>query len=191
MSVTRLAVAGLALAGLLFAGCQSDIPVSDADKEVVLRAADLIPFGYGLEHTEQYEKFTKTKYFDGSHELTYEFETPDAEEDNALYMNVTVSIEKNSADAWTTHGAQDVGLKFGLKANGVEQREIENFYQYGDKSTFYLLEKDGHPIGNLFTVREGKRVLVLLISGMYFDDQASWRELVGEKLRKFSAYSPT
>ena len=181
----------LVLAATVLGGCERNLPVDDKDRAVVLRAADLIPFGYGLEKTEPYETFTKTRYLDGSHELTYEFETPDSEEENALYMNVTISVEKSTSDAWATHGAQDIGLGVGLKTNGITKREVKDFYKYGDSSTFYVLEKDGHPIGNAFTVRHGKRVYMLVLSGMYFDDAASWKELIEEKLETFSEYAPT
>ena len=182
---------GLLVAALGLPGCERNLPVGAAEKEVVLRAGDLIPFGYGLEKTEQYEKFTRIKYFDGSHELTYEYETPESEKENALYMNVTVSVEKSTSDAWTSKGAGEIGMQFGLKAGGVERREIKDFYKYGDTSSFFVLEKNGHPIGNLFSVREGKRVYVLIMSGMYFDDPDAWKELMEERLRKFSAYEPT
>lgn len=187
----HLAPVVLILAATVLGGCERNLPVDEQDKAVVLRAADLIPFGYGLEKTEPYEKFTKTKYLDGSHELAYEFETPDSEEENALYMNVTISVEKSNSDAWATHGAQDIGLGVGLKSSGITKREVKDFYKYGDSSTFYVLEKDGHPIGNAFTVRHGKRVYMLLLSGMYFDDAASWKELIEEKLKTFSEYAPT
>jgi len=184
-------VAAFLLAALGLVGCQRDLPISAADREVVLRAADLIPYGYGLEQTGRYETFKRIRYFDGSHELTYEFQTPDSEEENALYINVVVSVEKSTADALTSHGAEKVGLTIGLKANGVEQREIKDFYKYGDSSSFAILEKDGHPIGNIFTTRDGKRVFVLTLSGMYFDDAETFKELIEGRLRKFSVYQPT
>ena len=106
-------------------------------------------------------------------------------------MNVTISVEKSTSDAWATHGAQDIGLGVGLKTNGITKREVKDFYKYGDSSTFYVLEKDGHPVGNAFTVRHGKRVYMLLLSGMYFDDAVSWKELIEEKLETFSEYAPT
>src|SRR3954469_8938614 len=139
----RLAHALLVLSAVVLGGCERNLPVDDRDRAVVLRAADLIPFGFGLEKTEPYETFTKTRYIDGSYELAYEFETPDSEEENALYMNVTLSVEKSPADAWTTLGAQDIGLGVGLKSNGLTRREIRNFYEYGDSSSFYVLERDG------------------------------------------------
>jgi len=190
--VRQLGFIGALLAfGLGLAGCERNLPVSAADKEVVLRAADLIPFGYGLEQTEQYEIFNRTKYFDGSHELTYQYQTPESEEENALYINVTVSVEKTLSDALTSHGAEEVGLTIGLKANGVQEREIEHFYEYGDKSRFSVLEKDGKPIGNIFITRDGTRVFALILSGMYFEDPDAFKELIEARLKKFSAYTPT
>jgi hypothetical protein len=179
------------LAALCLAGCERDLPISAADKEVVLRAADLAPYGFGLEETERYETFKRIRYFDGSHELTYEFQTPDSEQDDALYINVVISVEKTRSDALTTQGAQKVGLTVGLKSNDIEQREVENFYSYGDSSSFAILEKDGHPIGNVFSAREGRRVFMLTLSGMYFDDAATFKELIERRLKKFSAYEPT
>jgi hypothetical protein len=190
--VRQLARVGALLAlvsGL--AGCERNLPVGAAEREVVLRAADLIPFGYGLEQTEQYETFNRTRYFDGSYELTYEYHTPDSEQQNALYISVTVTVERTLSDALTSHGAEEVGLTIGLKANGVKEREIEDFYKYGDKSRFAVLEKDGKPIGNIFSVREGKRVFLLIMSGMYFEDAAAFKELIEGRLKKFSAYVPT
>jgi hypothetical protein len=184
-------LAGPWVAALCLTGCERELPISAADKEVVLRAADLTAYGFGLEKTERYETFKRIRYFDGSHELTYEFQTPDSGQDDALYINVVISVERSRADALTTYGAQKVGLTVGLKSNDVEQREVENFYSYGDSSTFAILEKDGHPIGNIFTARDGRRVFMLMLSGMYFEDAATFRELIESRLEKFSAYEPT
>jgi len=184
-------VAAFLLAALGLVGCQRDLPISAADREVVLRAADLIPYGYGLEQTGRYETFKRIRYFDGSHELTYEYQTPESEKDNALYLNVTVSVENSASDALTSHGAEEIGLTIGLKANGVEAREIEDFYAYGDTSKFSLLENDGKPIGNIFTTRKGRRVFVMVLSGMYFEDAATFKELIEGRLEKFAAYDPT
>jgi hypothetical protein len=186
-----LSFVGLAACVLLGAACESGLPVEAGDKTIILRAADLVPFGYGLEETEQYETFTKTRYFDGSHEITYEYETPETEEDDALYLNVTVTFEKRASDALISHGTEKAGMTTGLRIAGIKSREIENFYKYGDSSTFYMLEKEGKPVGNMFSVRHGKKVYLIILSGMYFDDPAEWRELVEEKLQKFSAYTPS
>jgi hypothetical protein len=183
------AIAGaVCLASL--SGCERGLPVEAAEKEMVLRAGDLVEYGYGMEQTEQFEKFAKTRFFDGSSEITYEFETPDSEEEHPLYLNVTMTFEKKTSDARLSQGAEKVGMKYGLKAAGIEAREIKGFYKFGDTSEFYLLEKDGNPVGNMFFARQGKRIYTLVVSGMYFDDAATWKELIEEKLTRFAAHGP-
>ena len=185
-----LSITGLAACALFASGCESGLPVDASDKTIILRAADLVPFGYGLEETEQYETFSKTKYFDGSHEITYEYETPETEEDDPLYLNVTVTFEKRESDALISRGTERAGMTTGLRIAGIKTREIKDFFMYGDSSTFYMLEKDGKPVGNLYSVRHGKKIYLIILSGMYFDDAAVWKELVEEKLKKFSGYEP-
>ncbi len=171
-------------------GCESGLPVEANEKTLVLRAGDLVPYGYGLEETGQFEKFSKTRYFDGSQEITYEFETPETEEDDPLYLNVTMTFEKKTSDALVSHGAEKTGASAGLRIAGIKSREIENFYDYGDSSEFYVLEMEGRPVGNMFSVRDGKKIYLVIMTGMYFDDAAVWKELVEDKLKKFSGYEP-
>jgi hypothetical protein len=189
MSKLLSVAAGFAAFAFL-TGCESGLPVEAHEKTLVLRAGDLVPFGYGLEETEQFETFSKTRYFDGSREISYEYQTPDTEEDNPLYLGVTLTFEKKQSDALVSHGAEKTGAAAGLRIAGIKSREIENFYQYGDSSTFYVLEMEDKPVGNMFSVRDGKKVYLIIMTGFYFDDAGAWQELVEEKLKKFSAYEP-
>jgi len=180
----------LALFVFVAAGCESNLPVDAHEKSMALRAADLAPYGYGLPATEKYETFEKTRFFDGSQEVRYEFESPESEQEHVLYLNVTMTIEKSYSDAMVSQGAERIGMTYGLKSSGITQREIKDFYKYGDSSSFYVLEKNGKPIGNLYSMRDGKRIYTLVMSGYYFEEPATWKELVEEKLKKFSAYKP-
>ena len=172
------------------AACQRGLPVEESDKAVMLRAADLVPFGYGMTDTQRFETFDKTRYFDGSWDITYEYETPESETEHSMYLNVTVNLERRDADALVSYGALKTAMKYSLKANGVEATEKPNFYTYGDASEFYVLESDGNPIGNLFAVRHGSRVYLLMFSGMHFDDAEVWKKVMHEKLERFSTYDP-
>ena len=89
-----------------------------------------------------------------------------------------------------SYGTLKTAMKLGLKANGVEATEKTKFYRYGDASEFYVLEKDGDPIGNLFAVRHENRVYMLVLSGMYFDEAEVWKEVIHEKLERLSGYDP-
>jgi hypothetical protein len=171
-------------------GCQRGLPVDEADKGLMLRAGDLVPFGYGLTDTQRFETFDKSRLFDGSWDITYEYQTPASETEHSMFLNITINLERRDADAMVSYGALKTALKYGLESNGVKAKERPQFYTYGDASEFYVLEKDGGPIGNLFAVRHGSRVYLLMLSGMYFDDPDVWKEVIHEKLVKFSTYSP-
>src|SRR5512134_1965142 len=111
-----LAATGCAI---LLSACESGVPVEEREKVLLLRAADLVPFGYGLSDTQKYETFNKTRYFDGSMDIVYEHETPDSEDENPLYLNVTVTFERKAADAVVSVGAERMALKYALKAEDV------------------------------------------------------------------------
>jgi hypothetical protein len=175
---------------LALSACQRGMPVDEREKGMLLRAADLVPFGYGLAETQKYETFNKTRYFDGTFDVVYEFESPDSESDHVLYMNVTVTFERKAADAMIARGAETTALKYTLKAGGIELREIPKFFPFGDASDFHVLERDGKPVGNYFSARDGARLYSVLMTGLYFDDADEWKELMGDKLAKFSTYSP-
>jgi hypothetical protein len=183
-----LSVAAIGCA-LALAACERGMPVEAREKEMLLLAADLVPFGYDLPETQKYDTFSKTRYFDGTFDIVYEHESPDSEPDHVLYMNVTVTFERNAADAMIGRGAETTALKYTLKAGGIEIREIPKFFPYRDASDFHVLERDGKPVGNYFSVRDGARLYSVVMTGIYFDDADEWKELIGEKLVKFSTYS--
>jgi hypothetical protein len=186
LAIRALAVAAFALS---VASCERGLPVGEGEKAMLLRAADLVPFGYGLADTQKFETFTKTRYFDGSSDITYEHETPDSEEDHPLYMNVTVTFERKASDAIVSRGAEKMAIRYSLKANDIELRELPDFYPFGDASEFFLLEKDGAPVGSYFVVRQGARAYTVMMTGMYFDDADEWKKLIAKKLDKFSTYA--
>jgi len=183
-----LALALLAAAGL--AACKSE-PVTERDREVLVRVQDLAAYEIQFQDAARYEKFEKSRYFDGSCELTYEFELPDAEtRPNAIYLRVLATVETDKSGATVSQGAEKIGFGVGMKLEGIEAEERKDFFRHGDDSTFFVLTKGGKPVGNFFVTRFGKRVYSLLIAGVYFDDPAAWSELVTPKLEKFAAYNP-
>lgn len=175
---------------LCIQGCERKQTVQESDKTLFLRAQDLVDYGHGFAAIEKYESFSKAKAFDGSYDLEYEFKTPDAEQKDRLFLYVLVSVGKKKSDAQISQGGEKIALLYTLKAKGIEEEEIPNFYRYADSSSFYLLKKEGKPIGNYFTVREGTKTYTVIISGMYFDDPQMWREIMEPKLKQFSVYKP-
>ena len=56
---------------------------------------------------------------------------------------------------------------------------------------FYeITNKEGASVGNYFTAREGAKVYSLIIAGFYTEDREIWVEMIGDKLERFSAYTP-
>ena len=186
----RILISAIVFVILFALGCERKLTVQESDKALLLRAIDLVPYGFKFENIERYETFTKVKSFDGSYDIEYEFEVPDTE-DKLLYMNVTVSVARKKSEAKINEGAGSIALRYALKAKGIEEEEIPNFYSYGDASSFYLLKKQGKSVGNYFTVREGNKTYTLVLSGMYFDEAELWKKLIEPKLKLFSAYKPT
>lgn len=162
--------------------------VEDSEKELFLRAHELADYGYAFQDTARHESFNKTIYFDGSYDIEYIFETPEDEVNDPLYLSITVTVERNATDAGTSQKAEEIGLTLGSKLEGITIEEKKGFFQYGDTSTFYVLLKDGNPIGNYFSTREGRKVYTLTISGMYIDDAELWGEMIMPKLKRFSEY---
>lgn len=172
--------------GILGLGACRPAEVLPGDRDLFVRADDLSEYGIEVRNTERHENFEKTRYFDGSVEIDYEFEPP--ESTDTIYMSETIRFEPKQADARIGRAAEDTGISLGLKIYGVEKEEIPNFYNYGDSSRFYALKKDGRNVGNYFTVIDGKKVFSLFVVGVYFDDPATWKGLVEPKLKLLSAY---
>ena len=171
-------------------GCERKLRVRDSDKSLFLRAGDLVPYGFEFRDIEKFETFKRAKVIDG-YDLEYEFQTPKSERRNPLFVYSMVTIGKRKSDAQFSDTGIKIGVLYGLKSSGIEEQEIPNFYRYGDSSSFSILKKDGKPVGNYFTVREGNKVFVLLITGIYFEDPELWKEIIEPKLKLFSTYSPT
>jgi len=170
------------------AGCGSEEPLSEADKKLFLRAADLARYGFQYEDADSHETFSKTRQLDGAYQLTYEFQTPEGER-RPLYIYASVSVARRASDAALSAGAEKVGLLIGLRSAGVEEREVQMpAGEEGGRLTVLL--KRGKPLGNVFTARDGHKTYVLVMTGLYFDDAQDWKRLFEPKLQQLAGYSP-
>jgi hypothetical protein len=188
----RFAYRAVLAAVLVFgvAACTSEQPVSAADKAIFLRAGDLEKFGFSYENAEAYETFSKVRNFDGTHQLSYQFETPDSEEESPLYIYITVSIARHAADAVIAQKAEKLGLLIGFKSEGAEEREVPGTLPFGDDAQLSLVVKGEHPIGNIFSLRDQEKTYLLVLTGVYFDSTEHFANLIGSKMERLAAYSP-
>ena len=170
---------------LSLAGCSSQ-KMQESDKAFIVRATDLVDFGYGFKPINKHESFDMTQYFDGSIDIDYEFETPDKEQKEPLYLNVTLTSEAQVSDALFAEGIEKVGRTFLLKQQSFTLKPLKGAKKYGTSSALYLLMYQGQPTGNYFVCRKGKRTYTILISGnFYIDDPAEWDNLVRAKMNKW------
>lgn len=183
----RLAAATVLLGCL--AACGVEQKVSEPDKAIFLRAEDLGRFGFRYENAAAYEIFSKTRHFDGTYDLKYTFTTPKGDP-HPLYIFISVSVGNQESDAVVSERAEKIGLLIGFKKEGIEEREVAGALPHGDSSRFAIMIKDGNPIGNTFSVRDGRKTYLLVMSGLYFQDPALWRTLIEPKLRQLSGFSP-
>jgi hypothetical protein len=184
----RALVGALLLLGI--AACGTEQPVAEDDRALFLRVADLAEFGVRYRDAEAHEKFSKRKHFDGAYELNYEFKTPESEQERPLFIFGSISVQQKTSDAMMSEGAEKIGLLIGFKKEGVEEREVAGAQRFGDSSKFTVLVKDERPIGNVFTVRDGKKTYLLVVAGVFFKDPEAWSRLIGPKLKRLAAYSP-
>ena len=160
------------------------------EKALFVRASDLVD--YGLERADaRHEKFTKTKLFDGSFQVEYEYEVPDDVPGDHVYVYSCVTVERKKSDAIASQGVEQAGIAVGMLGTDVSLEEVKDFYAYGDSARFYEIKnKSGAKVGNYFTVREGAKVYSIIIAGFYTDDREIWVEMIGDKLARFSSYTP-
>jgi hypothetical protein len=180
----RLGYAVRALICCALAACGAQEPVTEADKALFLRVGDLVEFGVRYPNAEAAESFSKVKQIDGSYEITYKFEA--SGEGRPLFIESNVNVGRSSANAKLAENAEKLGLLVAFRNNGVEEREVAGIRT----GKLTLLVKGDVPIGNVFTLRDGTRTHLLLISGLYVKDAAVWQKLMGPKLERLMAYSP-
>ncbi len=168
--------------GALFMLTAKEVPVTVADKEVVLGIEDVDLWLDGFSPDSSKESLKKTKCLDKSDDIEYEYD--DSLDDDAPYLMCSITVEPSISDARISYTAVKTGLSLGFCGEpGVKRVPRNDLFRWGDKSEFSLLKADGLSFGNLFVGRKGKRVYMITLSGVFFDDPVEIRDLLGEKLR--------
>jgi hypothetical protein len=95
------------------------------------------------------------------------------------------------SDAKTTYVSLWGGTKVAFYVFGevqVDLQEKNELFRWGDESRFGLLLADGRPFGNVFVAKKEKRVVYLLVSGIYFDDTESFSAFLSPYLERLDAF---
>jgi hypothetical protein len=169
--------------GALWLATAKDVPVTNDDKKMVVRAGDLIPFFDEYSPVEKFESFEKLRYIDQSEELSYEYDSP---KDDEPYIAVTVTHERNRGDANSTYSIEWSSQRLGLNiADGdIDLEENNSFYSSGDRSRFANITYGGDSVGHVFVAQKGKSVYAFTITGFVMDDPTMWRELFDNRIAR-------
>jgi len=172
--------------GFLFVMTANDVPLTDADRQVVARANELAPWFDDFEPKEEYEKFEKVRYIDESLEVSYEYDSPSDEDP---YILVTVSHERSISDAMMTFTAEWSGQQMGLNIadSDLDLVEPDSFYSVGDQSRFANITYDGAIVGHVLVARKGKSVYSYTITGFNMDDPDLWSELLDDRVNNLAS----
>ena len=184
----KLLVTILVILLILTCGCAKQ-SIREADKPLLLTVEDLTPYGLSLDNYRQHEVFRRNIYVDGSIEVEYEFDPPEDSGIN-LYLTAAASFERTERDAKLAYLAERKGTTLGAKLGGVTVTESKEFFEYGDESFYGFFMGEKGPGGNLFIMRTGTKVYVVIMGGVYFDNPADWEELVTPKLQYLESYNP-
>ncbi|MDP7010244.1 MAG: hypothetical protein QF685_02600 [Verrucomicrobiota bacterium] len=168
--------------GALFLLTAKDAPVTVADRDAVLRISDVALWIDGFSPDPSKEFLKKTRFLDKSYDIEYEYD--DSLNNDAPYLLCSITVEPSLSDARISYAAMKTGFGLGFSAEPGVKRSLRNdLFRWGDKSEFSILEADGLSFGNLFVGRKGRRVFMITISGVYFDEPTEIHDLLDEKLR--------
>lgn len=161
----------------LATACSESANLTEQDVSAVLKAEDLALWMEGFVPDPTKESLVKTKEFDNSYDIEYTYEDQDG--DTPLYLYHSISVQPSSSDAVIVHKAMDFGTWIGSGETKLVTRN--DLFSWGDESEFCLWKTEsGDVFGNYFSARKGKKVVLIAISGIYFDEP----EVIEEFLNK-------
>ena len=128
-------------------------------------------------------EFTEiTTYFDGSWELDYSYDFIETERFDPLFYSITIEGERTVSDAEDLYKINKGAISIAERAFDQEQVEIDTVPLPGDEAYYALRLSEGEPHGMYFTMRSGKQIYTLIVSGLYSTDHSLLKDLILPKL---------
>jgi hypothetical protein len=75
----------------------------------------------------------------------------------------------------------DKSVEFVLKQSGIVMKELSGFKKFTPDYRFYLLSRDGSPVGNYVRYTAGSTACSVLMTSVYFDSPQSWDSFYQQK----------
>ena len=185
VGLTCLTGSGLVAAFIAVSKASGDLPMTEADRALLVTTDDLAARVEDFEVRPGVEQLTKKKSFDGSTELEYEYKPPEG----ALFLSSSLTTERTTSAASTTYASLRVGHGIGFAMSSSKTTKLEernDLFKWGDESHHSLITNNGKPVGNLFAARKGKYIYTVMLVGVYFDSEDTMGDLLLPKLEQMT-----
>jgi hypothetical protein len=192
VGVIGLGVVGLVVLGVPWEKTAEDLPVGESDRSAVVTIDRIAEWMGHWPVDPRNESWAKRRFVDGSWEVEYTYESGDETEDG-LYLQSSLSVEPKLSDARMGYGVLAAAMRasLGLLAgDGIEVRERPDLVDWGEQRTSLLLVGAEGPSGNLVVARSGRRLVLYLCVGLYFDEAEPFREFLAPVLAAAETHEP-
>lgn len=184
-------IGGLAAAGVLgllalfvgfvvfFALGIEEGALEPGDLDVLVTADDLVDLCDCFEVDPAREASQRTDYPDDTYELWYEYDP--AEDEDAPYLLCEVTVDEDPADAVLGYSLKKVAIGLGLHFSGEEGARLverEGVFDWGEQSSFALIETAGEATGFRFLARQGAKTFHLVVGGMPLEEPELLEDLL-------------
>jgi len=157
----------------------------------LLLAGDLQVYDIKLDLSGQAEKAHSKKWINGAYEIKYEYDRRDSDDYHTLFFSVKLEIERNIARAKKIYRDGLLVIAKTSAIAGMPCKEIRDAVAWGDESYYAQREKDGRPVGLIFTTRLKNRVYTIIMAGLYSSDHSLITDLVLPRLEYIESFEIT
>ncbi len=181
MNIKALLLITLCAATAGLSACKSRT-VTAAERELLFTAEQLSPWLEEGMLDSSAGVFSKPFSF-GSDELEYEYESEN------LFVSSGIHVESSASEASSTFTMLGLGINIGLGGENIEKRACDDAFSIGDESKCAYLATEGITLGQYVMVREGRRVLFVIIAGIELEAD-DLRTLITPHVTRMSDYNP-
>ncbi len=182
----------LILIGVLLAlfSCKTNDEVDISKYPMITTAKELMDFyDLRLDTLGAHEESKIINYFDGSSELEYTYDFIDTENYDPLYYSITIEKERTIKDAIEMYTIGKGAVSLVINTGDEDSEEITEVELPGDQNYYAVRTFDGEPHGLYFTMRKGKVVYTLIMSGLYSEDHSVLYDLIFPEIENLENFS--
>jgi len=168
---------------VLLAGCSTSHDLSDAEKSALMTEKDFAAYSEKPVKGLQGAFKKTTHYLGNSYQLEYQNDAKKAE----FFVYSILAVEDSDAKAVTMVVSYKTGVAVGFKYSGIQEEPIK-LSKPGQQDSLSLLKYEGKPAGNLFTTVIDKKVVLLMFTGIYFDNEDAFREFIDNYISRVTKF---